>query len=218
MLTIAIDGPSGVGKSSTAQLLAKKLNILHLNTGALYRAVAVYLLENSINPQDEKSVENSLNNLNITVSFVKGIQQTLLNEVDITNKLYTSEIGNLSAISSSYKSVRSKMVQIQRNVAQNNNVVMEGRDIASNVLPNAKYKFFLTASPEIRAKRRYNDLIETGEKISFEEVYNDVISRDEKDTTRTLNPLKITPDAIVINTDNLTLDQTVEKIISYIKE
>lgn len=218
MITIAIDGPSGSGKSTTAKLVSEKLGILHLNTGALYRAVAVYLHENNIDVNDVKAIKKALKFINITVNFVNGEQLTILNGEDVTSKLYSSEISKLASTSSSLKSVRSKMLNLQRNIAKEHSVIMEGRDITSHVLPKAKYKFFLSASPDERAKRRLQNLLDAGEKISYEEVLKDINERDKRDTTRKINPLKLVEDATLINNDNYTIDEVVEIIISHIKE
>ena len=218
MITIAIDGPSASGKTSTAKRLAKKFNLLHLNTGALYRAIAVYLFENNINSYDEKEVEKALPNIEISVDFVNGEQLTKVNGVDVSSKLYTTEMGKLSSVTSAYGAVRQKMLHIQRDIATKHPVVMEGRDITSVVLPNAKYKFFLSASNEIRAKRRLANLLEIGENITQEQVLKDLKERDERDSSREHNPLVQVEDAILINTDHYTLDEVVAIISSYIKE
>lgn len=218
MITIGIDGPSAAGKSATAKAISKRLNILHLNTGALYRAIAVYLLDNNVDISNEKAVNKVLPKISITVDFVKGEQRTVLNGTDITDRLYSSEASKAASISSSYKNIRKKMKSLQQNIAKQHSVIMEGRDITSVVLPNAKYKFFLTASPETRAKRRLQNLLDAGEKIEYEQVLQDILERDDRDSNRENNPLVLVDDAILIETDSYTLDEVVDLICSYIKE
>ncbi len=217
MITIAIDGPSAAGKSATAKIIADKLNILHLNTGALYRAVAVYFLDNNLDARNEELVNSHLDNINIEIEFENKQQQTILNGVDISNKLYTPIMSDIASVVSSYKKVREKMLEVQQEIGRTKSVIMEGRDITYNILPNAKYKFFLTASIEKRAERRYKNFIDQGENITYEEVLLDLKERDERDTSRELFPLKITEDSVVINNDNKSLDEVVELILSYIK-
>ena len=217
MITIAVDGPSGAGKSTVTDFVAKKLGIMHFNTGAIYRAVGVYAIENKLDVRNEDLVNSHLDNINITVDFINGEQRTILNGEDITEKLYTMQVSDVSSITSAYKEVRSKILDIQRNVAKENSVVMEGRDITSHVLPDAKYKFYIDASPEVRAQRRINDKKSDGGLLSYEEVLKEIIERDRRDKTRTLCPLVLVDDAVYINTDNLTAEETADKIISYIK-
>lgn len=218
MITIAIDGPSASGKTTTAKMAAQKLNILHLNTGALYRAFALYLIENNINIYDENEVNKVIDKVNIKVDFKNNEQITILNGVDVSSKLYSSQISHATSVSSAYKEVRKKMLSIQRETAKNHSLIMEGRDITSVVLPNAKYKFFLSASDEIRAQRRLKDLLNAGETITFEEVLKDLKERDLRDSTRENNPLVLVDDAILINTDHHSIDEVVDIICSYVKE
>lgn len=218
MITIAIDGPSASGKTSTAKRISKKLNILHLNTGALYRAIAVYLFENNIDAANEKAVKKVINKIKVTVKFENGEQKTFVNGSDVSSKLYTTEIGKMSSISSAYMLIRKKMLHLQRDIAKHHSVVMEGRDITSVVLPKAKYKFFLSATNEVRAKRRLKNLLEVGETISYEQVLEDLKERDERDSSRENNPLVLVKDAVLINTDDYSLDEVVDIICSNIKE
>jgi len=218
MITIAIDGPSASGKTSTAKKISTKLNILHLNTGALYRAIGLYLHENKIDATNPKAVKKVLPKINVAVEFTDGAQKTILNGVDVSDKLYTSEMGKLSSISSVYPFVRKKMLHLQRHIAKKHSVVMEGRDITSVILPKAKYKFFLSASDEVRAKRRLANLLEIGETVTLEDVLKDIKERDERDSSRENNPLILVKDAVLIDTDKLSLDEVVETILSYVKE
>jgi len=217
MITIAVDGPSGAGKSTVTDLVANKLGILHFNAGAIYRAIGVYCIENNLNVKDEDLINSKLSDIEIRVEFKNNEQRTILNGEDITSKLYTMQVSDVSSITSAYKNVRAKILNIQRNVAKQTSVIMEGRDITSHVLPDAKYKFYIDASPEVRAQRRIDDKKSDGGLLSYEEVLKEIIERDRRDKTRALCPLVLVDDAIYINTDDLTAEKTAEKIISYIK-
>lgn len=218
MITIAIDGPSGSGKSTIAQKLADKLQIFHVNAGELYRTIAVYLYENNIDAKNEDQVKSVLNNINIKVEFVNNEQNNYLNGTLVNNKLHTSIASDYSSQCAPQKAVREKVKQIQREIANNYGVVMEGRDITTEILPNAKYKFYITASAEVRATRRFNELKKRGEKITYKQVYDDILERDYRDTHRKLGLLTIAPDAVVINTDNYTAEEVSEIILKTIKE
>lgn len=218
MLSIAIDGPSGAGKSSVAKKLGKLLNVLHLNTGALYRAVAIYLYENKINPCSEEDVKKALNKINVKIDFINGEQYTYLNNEQVNNKLYSSDISDYASKSSALKCVRDKLLSIQQDIAKQHHVILEGRDTTTVVLPNATYKFFLTASAENRAKRRLLELEQKGEHITYEECLKDIIARDNRDSNREINPLRMADDAIYINSDNYTLEEVVAIMYSFIKE
>ena len=217
MITIAVDGPSGAGKSTVADIIANKLGILHFNTGAIYRAIGVYVIENGINARNEEQVNSVLDKIQVKIAFEKGEQRTILNGEDVTSKLYTMQVSDVASVTSTYKQVRDKILDIQRDGAKENSVIMEGRDITSHVLPDAEYKFYIDASPEVRADRRINDKKSDGGKLSYEEVLKEINERDRRDKTRTLCPLVIVEDAIYINTDNLTANEVADKIISYIK-
>lgn len=227
MYAIAIDGPSSAGKSSVAKLVAERLNILHLNTGALYRAIglfahknnlATHLDENGMPIINDDEIKFLTENTHVEVKFLDGKQRTILNGDDVTELLYTPIISDYSSRTSAIPEIRNHILNLQRSIAKNNNVVMEGRDITSHVLPNAKYKFFVTASAEVRAERRLNEMLEKGLTCTYEEILEDLKQRDIRDTTRDISPLVIVPDAIVIDTSNNTLNEIVDKVLSYIKE
>lgn len=218
MITIAVDGPSGSGKSTVTDIVAKKLNILHLNTGALYRAIGLYALDNNLDPNDEKLIISNLDKINIKIKFVDGEQRVIMNDIDVTNRLYSLEVSNACSITSAYKLVRDKILDIQRDVAKEHSCIMEGRDITSHVLPNAKYKFYIDASPEIRAKRRMNDEKNTTKELNYDEVLSQIIERDRRDKERTLCPLVLVDDAVYINTDNLTIDEVADKILNIVQK
>ena len=227
MYTIAIDGPSSAGKSSVAKALAEKLNILHLNTGALYRAVGLYAYQNGLASKlddkgipvlSQKEINSLIKNTKVTVKFLNAKQHTFLNGDDVTDLLYTPIISDYSSRVSAITEIRNHILELQRDIAQKNNVVIEGRDIASHVIPGAKYKFFVTASPEVRAERRFNEMMEKGILCTYEEILDDLRQRDIRDTTRKISPLVIVPDAVVIDTSDMSLLDVVDKILSYIKE
>lgn len=227
MYAIAIDGPSSSGKSSMAQEIAKKLDILHLNTGALYRAIGLYAYQNNLATKldsegraivSKEDIEKIVNNTKIEVKYKEKKQQTYLNDENVSELIYTPIVSDYSSRVSAIKEIRMHVLNIQREIADKNNVVMEGRDIASHVLPNAKYKFFITASPEVRAERRLNELLEKGLNCTYSEILEDIKQRDLRDTTREISPLIVVPEAIVIDTTYMNLKEVVEKVISYIKE
>lgn len=202
---IAVDGPSASGKTTVCSLLAKKLKINHLSSGALYRAIALYLIQYNIDINNH--FEDALKEIKIKVKFEDFKQFIILNNIDVTNLLQTEEISRLSAIISQKAIVREFVKKIQVSLAKSQSIIIDGRDITSVILPNAKYKFYVTASVEARSERRY---LQHNKKIPLEEIKKDIILRDKQDTERELCPLKIVEDAIVVDTSNLTIDQTVE--------
>ncbi|TFZ39777.1 (d)CMP kinase [Soehngenia longivitae] len=214
LLSIAIDGPAGAGKSTVAKKIAKKLNLEYIDTGAMYRAFTLKVLENGLDPKNENEVLSLLENTEIIF---------LNNHIYLDGKIVDEEIRNNSVSKnvsyvSSYSEVRKKMVELQQEMAKKNNVIMDGRDIGTVVLPNASYKFFITAQPEERGKRRYMELIEKGETdIILADIIDDINKRDKIDSTRKESPLRIPDDAIVIDSTNLTVDEVVDLIIELIK-
>lgn len=228
MYSIAIDGPVSSGKSTVAKILAKRLNILHLNTGALYRAIGLYAQRNNllnafsgadVSKVNKSEIEMLINNANVDVKFINGNQHTFLNGEDVTNLIHNPIISDYSSRVSVIKEVRDHVLFLQRDIASKQSVVMEGRDITSHVLPSSKYKFYLTASAEVRADRRYKEELSKGIKTTFKQVLKDVKMRDLRDTTRDICPLIITDDAVVINTDDINEPEKVaDKILTYIKE
>ena len=219
MITIAIDGPCGAGKSTVAKTLSKKLNISYFNTGDIYRACAYYLINKGVeDPTDTEAINNTIGNANIEVEFVNGTQRTILDGVDVTDELHTTKMNNYTMQSGNNLAVREKIVEIQRNTAKKQSVVMEGRDIGAVILPDANYKFFVTASVATRANRILKDLIKKGEMIELEQVMQDVADRDYYDYHKPVGPLIQADDSIVIQTDDLDLDGVINLITSYIKE
>ena len=214
MISIAIDGPSGSGKSTISKEAAQKLGFLHIDTGALYRAIAYFVFENKI-PLDK--VSEALNKINIDPKFQDGHQLVFLNKKDVSGKIRTPEISSLASQVSKIKEVRKFLLETQRNLAEKNNVIMDGRDIGTTVLPNANVKIFLTASSETRARRRYLQLLESGIDCDYSEILEKVIERDNQDINREISPLKKADDAILLDTSNLTFSESIDKIIEIIK-
>lgn len=214
MISIAIDGPSGSGKSTISKEVAQKLGFLHIDTGALYRAIAYFVFENKISLVN---VPEILNKINIDLKFQDGKQLVFLNGKDVSEKIRTPEISSLSSQVSKIKKVREFLLETQRNLSKENNVIMDGRDIGTTVLPNANVKIFLTASSETRARRRYLQLLESGIDCDYSDILKKVIERDNQDINREISPLKKADDAILLDTSNLTFSESINKIIEIIK-
>ena len=217
MYNIAIDGPSGAGKSTIAKDLSKKLNFIYVDTGAMYRAIALYFYENDIDISLEDVVSFHLSNIDIDIKYEDGKQIVLLNGKDVSESIRTEKIGGMASSISVFSEVRSKLLNLQRNLAMKNKVVMDGRDIASHVLPNADLKIYLTASVDTRADRRYKELKEKGLDVNLEEIKKEIDIRDYRDTNREIAPLRQVKEAILIDSSNLSIEEVVEKIISFIK-
>lgn len=206
-IRIAIDGPAGAGKSTVAKMVAKKLNILHLDTGAMYRAVGLYALRKGIDPQNEAEVTNMIDDFDITVEYKDGKQQTILNREDVSRLIRTSDVSNAASAVSKWPKVRKKLVAIQQKIASEMSIVMDGRDIGTYVIPDAEYKFFLTASVEQRAKRRFLELKENGHDADLDSVKTDIEKRDHQDSNREYAPLYKADDALEIDTTKLRIKQ-----------
>ncbi len=219
MNSIAIDGPAGAGKSSIAKALSKKLGYIYIDTGAMYRAVALFFLENDVKEGTDSRIESLLEKLEISIKYEDGAQKVILNGEDVTGKLRLEEIGKLASKFSAIGSVREKLVALQRKLAQKENVVMDGRDIGTVVLPNADLKIYLSASSKVRAKRRYLELLEKGHTdLDINEIEDEIIKRDEADMNREISPLKQADDAYYLDSSDMTLEEVVSKILSMVKE
>ena len=216
-LVIAIDGPAGSGKSTIAKILANKLEIAYISTGSMYRALALKCIKNHLEPTDGNVALKIAQSTSINVEYKNGEQLVFLDGEDVTTKLYTDKVSDYASKISVHKVIREKMVEIQRNIADKQSVVMDGRDIGSVVLPNANFKFYLDANVEIRAQRRYDELVSKGVKTTFEEVLSDMKERDIRDKSREISPLKICDDAIMIDCSHLSVVEVIEKFMSYIK-
>lgn len=215
-IKVAIDGPVGAGKSTVAKMIAKKMNIIYVDTGAMYRTVGLYAIRKGISTTDVESLKVLINEIDIDVEIKNGEQLIYLNKEDVTGLIRTPEISMAASNVSAVPEVRAKLVDIQRKLAESKSVIMDGRDIGTVVLPNADTKIFLDASPKARAKRRYDELIAKKQEVTFEEVYNDLMQRDKNDSTRAASPLKKADDAIVLDTTELTLEQVVDEAIKII--
>ncbi len=215
---IAIDGPAGSGKSTVCKKIAEKLDILCLDTGAMYRACALKCLEAGADIQNAAEVSNALKTAKIEVKYKNGSQRTLLNGIDVTDKIRTPQISMSASTVSAHPEVRSKMVELQRQIAKEHTCILDGRDIGSNVLPNAEFKFFLTAKAEVRAQRRSAELKQKGVNQPYESVLKEIIERDEQDRTRKTAPLIQAADAILIDNSDMNIEQTVECILRKIQE
>lgn len=216
MKNIAIDGPSGSGKSTIAKLLSKKLGITYLDTGAMYRGMGYFALKNHIDPSDEKAVLDLLKKINMEIKYENGEQKVYVNGENVNPYIRENRISMAASTISKIPAVRIKLVQIQRQIAENTDCVLDGRDIGSYVLPKAPYKFYLTASSEERAKRRSKELAEKGQIIPYMEVLEDIEKRDAQDKTRAFAPLVIAENAIVIDNTNMKIEEVLEKIMEHI--
>ncbi|MDE7085022.1 MAG: (d)CMP kinase, partial [Clostridia bacterium] len=215
---IAVDGPAGSGKSTVCKLVAKKLGILYLDTGAMYRAIAYKCVKDRKDYGDKDVVKHIINKLDLKVEYKNGRQVTLLDGEDVSELIRTPQVSMLASYVSAYSFVRTKMVALQREIAQKNSCILDGRDIGTNVLPHCKFKFYLNASPEVRAKRRFDEDKAKGVPQSYEQVLRDINERDFQDKNRAVAPLLKAKDAIEIDTSNMTIDEVVCEIISKIQE
>ncbi len=215
---IAIDGPAGAGKSTIAKKLAKELGYVYVDTGAMYRAMAYYFLTNDISSDDEAAIAKACENVNVSIAYKNNEQQVLLNGDNISDKIRNEEVGNMASATSVYPVVRTKLVELQRQLAQKENVIMDGRDIGTVVLPNANVKIYLTASSKVRAQRRFDELTEKGISCEFDEIEKDIIDRDYRDMHRETSPLKQADDAVLLDSSDMDIDEVVEKMKEIIRE
>ncbi|MDE6504298.1 MAG: (d)CMP kinase [Clostridia bacterium] len=218
VINIAIDGPAGSGKSTVAKIIAQKLNILCLDTGATYRACALACLRAKVDVNNSKAVSSLMDKIQIEVSYENGVQKTYLNGEEVSSAIRQNEISMLASTVSAHECVRSKMVKLQRKTAATTSCILDGRDIGTNVLPEAKFKFFLTARPDIRAQRRYSELTAKGQKVSYEELKKEIIKRDEQDKSRQIAPLKQAEDAILIDSSDMTIEEVVQFVLNSVQE
>ena len=218
-VAIAIDGPAGAGKSTIAKRVAEELNFMYVDTGALYRAVALCAIQKNIEPDDSQRVSEMLSEIKVQLAFNYRFEKVvLLDGRDVSSQIRTPEVSMAASKISALPQVRAYLLDLQRDIAKENNVIMDGRDIGTVVLPDARVKIFLTASPQVRAERRYKELSEKGANVSFDEVLRDVNERDYNDSHRKTAPLKPAEDSVFVDTTDLDFEQSVEKIISVIKE
>lgn len=212
---VAIDGPAGAGKSTIAKLVAKEKGYIYVDTGAMYRGLAVHFLKNHVPADDRQAVADACRSAEVTIGYEDGLQQVYLNGENITSMLRTEEVGNMASKTSAIPEVREKLLELQRSLAREKDVIMDGRDIGTNILPDADVKIYLTASVETRAKRRYNELREKGEDCSMEQIAADIEERDRRDMTRKIAPLKKADDAILVDSSDMSIQEVVSVICGY---
>lgn len=217
MYSIAIDGPAGAGKSTIAKLVAKELGYIYVDTGAMYRGMAIYFLQQKIGGEEKEKIAEASRNANVSIAYEDGAQQIYLNGENVTAKLRKEAVGNMASVSSAVPEVRGQLLALQRNLAQKENVVMDGRDIGTNILPHADTKIYLTASVETRAKRRFLELEQKGVMCNMEDIAKDIEERDYRDMHRDIAPLRQAEDAIYVDSSNMTIEEVVKEILSHCK-
>lgn len=217
MINVAIDGPAGAGKSTVAKAAAKELGYIYVDTGALYRTIALNAVRNGVIDDNDKIIE-MLADTEVELKYIDGVQAVYLNGEDVSSLIRTPEISMGASNVSAIPKVREFLLELQRDIARKNNVIMDGRDIATVVLPNADVKIFLFASPECRAERRYKELIEKGEDVKYEDVLADVNQRDYQDSHREIAPLKPSEDSVMCDTSELNLEESIQAVINIVKE
>lgn len=210
---VAIDGPAGAGKSTIAKLVAKEMGYVYVDTGAMYRGLAIHFLDKGIQPQETEKVIEACKNAEVTIAYEDAVQHVYLNGKDISSRLRNEEVGNMASVTSAIPEVRKKLLELQQNLAKTQNVIMDGRDIGTCVLPHADVKVYLTASVETRAKRRYQELQEKGEDCNLEEIAHDIEERDRRDMTREIAPLKQAEDAVLVDSSDMTIAEVVKTIV-----
>lgn len=212
-MNIAIDGPAGAGKSTIAKLVAKEKGYIYVDTGAMYRGPAIHFLDKGIQPQETEKVIEACKDAEVTIAYEDAVQHVYLNGKDISSRLRNEEVGNMASVTSAIPEVRKKLLELQQNLAKTQNVIMDGRDIGTCVLPHADVKVYLTASVETRAKRRYQELQEKGEDCNLEEIAHDIEERDRRDMTREIAPLKQAEDAVLVDSSDMTIAEVVKTIV-----
>ena len=210
---VAIDGPAGAGKSTIAKLVAKEKGYIYVDTGAMYRGLAIHFLDKGIQPQETEKVIEACKDAEVTIAYEDAVQHVYLNGKDISSRLRNEEVGNMASVTSAIPEVRKKLLELQQNLAKTQNVIMDGRDIGTCVLPHADVKVYLTASVETRAKRRYQELQEKGEDCNLEEIAHDIEERDRRDMTREIAPLKQAEDAVLVDSSDMTITEVVKTIV-----
>lgn len=210
---VAIDGPAGAGKSTIAKLVAKEKGYIYVDTGAMYRGLAIHFLDKGIQPQETEKVIEACKDAEVTIAYEDAVQHVYLNGKDISSRLRNEEVGNMASVTSAIPEVRKKLLELQQNLAKIQNVIMDGRDIGTCVLPHADVKVYLTASVETRAKRRYQELKEKGEDCNLEEIAHDIEERDRRDMTREIAPLKQAEDAVLVDSSDMTIAEVVKTIV-----
>lgn len=217
-MNIAIDGPAGAGKSTIAKRVAKKLGFIYVDTGAMYRALGIHMLDNNVSPEDTASISAICSEADVSIKYLEGEQRVFLNGEDITSRLRREEVGTAASVVARIPSVRETLTGLQRRLASESDVVMDGRDIGTSVLPDAELKIYLTASSYVRAKRRYDELVAKGEKPDMEVIEKDIIDRDQADMNREISPLKQAEDAVYVDSSDMTIEEVTDLIINLVNE
>ena len=215
---IAIDGPAGAGKSTIAKEVARRLGFVYVDTGAMYRTMALHFIRSGIDPKDEQAVAASCRDVDVSLRYENGVQQVLLGGENVTGLIRTEEVGSMASATSVYAPVRKKLVELQQELARKTNVIMDGRDIGTCVLPDAPAKIYLTASVDVRAKRRYGELVEKGVECDLESIAEDIKERDHRDMNREHSPLKQAEDAVLLDSSLMTISQVADAIIAIARE
>ena len=218
MIQIAIDGPGGAGKSTISKAVAAKLGIVYVDTGALYRTVGYYVRSQNLDPKDRAAVSACLPNISIEVRYVDGAQHVFLNGEDLGDRIRTPEMSMYASAVSAIPEVRAFLLETQKDIARKNSVIMDGRDIGTVILPHADVKIFLTASPECRARRRYDELIAKGQQVSYEDVLREMNERDTQDSTREIAPATAAKDAVVFDNTGMSLEESVAAVVAMVRE
>ena len=218
IVNVAIDGPAGAGKSTVAKAAAKELGYIYVDTGALYRAVGVFALRLGVATDDAAAVEGILGSVKVELKFTNGEQQVFLNGENVSSEIRTPEASMAASNVSAIPAVRAFLFDLQKNIAAENDCIMDGRDIGTVVLPDAQVKIFLTASPEIRARRRYDELTAKGQQVEYNDVLDDLIKRDYNDSHREVAPLRPADDSVTVDTSGLSLEQSIERVIQAVRE
>ncbi len=218
VINVAIDGPGGAGKSTVAKAAAKELGLIYVDTGALYRAVGVNALRNKLDTKDEKAIKKMLKTTNVELKYIDGVQHVFLNDEDVSTEIRTPDASMAASDVSAIQIVRDFLFDTQRNIAKKNNCIMDGRDIATVVLPDAQVKIFLTASAEVRAQRRFLELQQKGSTDTYEKVLEELKQRDYQDSHREIAPLKPAEDSIIVDTSEMPLDESIRTVVNLIKE
>lgn len=216
--SIAIDGPAGAGKSTIAKKIAKELSYIYVDTGAMYRAMALYFIREGIQAEEEEKINQSCQKAEVTIVYENGEQQVILNGENVNGLIRTEEVGNMASATSVNGNVRKKMVELQQQLASTTDVVMDGRDIGTKVLPNADLKIYLTASSRTRAERRYKELKEKDVDCNLDTIEKDIIERDYRDMHREISPLVQAEDAVLVDSSNMSIEEVVERIIKLLEE
>lgn len=211
-MNIAIDGPAGSGKSTIARMLAKQIGFLYVDTGAMYRAMALFCIRNGMDVKNEELVSSRVEEMQVSIAYENDVQQVYLNNENVSEYIRSPQVSAATSTIAAYRAVRQKLLSLQREIASNHDVIMDGRDIGTHILPQAECKIYLTASVETRARRRYQELLEKGEDVEMDDICEDIRKRDERDMNREIAPLRQAEDAVLLDSSDLTIDQVLDRM------